>query len=109
MSLSPTVLRGVRPLGAQLAGVVAEQDFWLSSKSMLVVPDGACTRDQNSSRNLPVGLAAVTSPDSVNTPKALRSLLFGGIPPSTTEGNAVSSLVPLPKDSSPDPDAVSVL
>src|SRR5215203_1525648 len=110
MSLSPLVLSGVRPLGAQLVGVFERsQSFWLSSKSMLVVPVGSCTRDQNSSRNLPVGLAAVTSPASVNTPKALRSLLFGGIPPSTTVGKAVSSLVPSPKDSSPDPEAVSVL
>src|ERR687898_833495 len=110
MSLSPLVLRGVRPLGAQLVGVAeVSQNFWLSSKSMLVVPVGSCTRDQNSSRNLPVGLPAVTSPDSVKTPNALRSLLLGGIPPSTTVGRAVSSLVPSPKDSSSFPDGVSSL
>src|SRR5918993_5806639 len=102
MSLSPLVLRGVRPLLAQVVAVPS-QNFWLSSKSMLVVPVGSCTRDQNSSRNplIPCVL-------STKTPNALRSLLLGGIPPSTTDGSAVSSLVPLPNDSSSFPDGVSV-
>ena len=76
---------------------------------MLVVPEGSCTRDQNSARNLPVGFEAVTVPCSLKTPNAFRSLLFGGIPPSTMDGIAVSSLVPFPKDSSPDPLGVSFL
>src|SRR5919112_2591553 len=93
MSLSPFVLTGVTPF----ADLVV---LWLSSKSMLVVPEGSCTRVQNSARYLPVGFEAVTSPCSLKTPNAFRSLLFGGIPPSTILGTAVSSLVPFPKDSS---------
>jgi hypothetical protein len=36
----------------QFVGVaLGSQNFWFSSKSMFVVPDGFWTRDQNSSRN----------------------------------------------------------
>src|SRR5215212_321556 len=93
MSLSPLVLTGVTPFDDLV-------ELWFSSKSMLVVPDGSCTRDQNSARCLPVGFEAVTVPCSVKMPNAFRSLLFGGIWPATMLGTAVSSLVPLPKDSS---------
>src|SRR5215212_9559629 len=107
MSLSPVVRSGVSgvtplPLFAQFVGVAfGSQNFWLSSKSMFVVPDGFCTRDQNSSRNLPVPAV------SVNTPNFFRSLLFGGIAPLTMVGFAVSSFVPWPKLSSPPPLGLS--
>src|SRR3954469_16970046 len=59
ISLSPAVRAGVMPLVEQFVGVAdGSQFFWLSSKSMFVVPDGFWTRDQKSSRYLPV---AVTS------------------------------------------------
>src|SRR6266704_3214295 len=68
---------------------------------MLVVPDGFCTRDQNSSRNFP---AAVVS---VKAPNTLRTLLLGGIEPLTMVGLASFSAVPLPKESSVDPAGLS--
>src|SRR4051812_37753649 len=70
---------------------------------MLVVPLGSCTRVQNRCRNWLVPTFSVQEPNS------FRSLLFGGIDPSITEGTAVSSLVPLPKELSPDPLVRSAL
>src|SRR5690349_2108960 len=109
MSLSSLVRAGVsgvtfRPLSAQFVGLaVGSQNFWLSSKSMFVVPDGFWTRDQNSSRNLPAEL------DSVKTPNFLRSLLFGGMEPVTMVGLASFSALPWPKASSPPPLGLSLL
>src|SRR5689334_18817440 len=55
ISLSPSVRTGVTLFVEQFVGVAdGSHDFWLSSKSMFVVPDGFWTRVQNSSRNLPV-------------------------------------------------------
>ena len=90
------------PLVAQFVGVAAgSQDFWLSSKSMFVVPDGFWTRAQKSWRNL------APAPVSVLMPKNFRSLLFGGIDPLTMVGLASSSDVPWPNESSPDPVGLS--
>jgi hypothetical protein len=82
ISRSPAVRTGV----TAFPEVVLD---WLNSKSMFVVPEGSCTRCQNRLRNLaPEGLV------SRYTPKLSRSLLFGGMLPSTTLGTAVSSFVP---------------
>src|SRR6185369_13240995 len=79
ISLSPTVRTGVTPLVEQFVGVaLGSQNFWFSSKSMFVVPDGFWTRDQNSSRNW----GAV--PPSAYSPNVFRSLLLGGIETVTT-------------------------
>src|SRR5215218_244103 len=105
MSLSPALRFGVTYFGAFAVPLLAHsvavpsQNSLLSSKSMLVVPLGFCTRDQNSSRNA----------SSVKTPNALRSLLFGGIDPSTIVGFGLSSAVPWPKLSSFAPVGLSFL
>ncbi len=106
MSLSPVWRIGVTytgvlvPLFAQVSGV-PRQAVRLSSKSIVTVPLGLLIRDQNSCRNLPPG------PTSEFTPNSRRSLLLGGIEPSTIVGAAVFSLVPCPNDSSPGPLAES--
>src|SRR5215213_8270904 len=100
ISMSPAVRRGVIPLPLH---PVPGQEFLLNSKSILVVPLGSWTRLQNRFRN----------PDVVEpswyTPKAFRSLLFGGMLPSTTVGTVVLSLVPCPNESSPEPEGLSGL
>src|SRR6266550_6351948 len=106
MSLSPAVLTGVsagaEPLFAQLVGfAVRSQNFWFSSKSMFVVPDGFWTRDQKSCRNFPEGFPEDDWPSSLLRPNAFRSLLFGGIEPATIVGFASFSDVPWPNASSP--------
>src|SRR5687767_6517390 len=69
---------------------------------MFVVPLGFCTRDQNNWRN-----CSPSEPVSVFTPNQLRSLLFGGIEPSTSVGTGSFSDVPSPKESSPPPLVLS--
>src|SRR5438067_6444243 len=106
MSLRPIVRNGVSGtatwLLAQFVGVaVGSQNFLLSSKSMFVDPDGFCTRDQNSWRNLEVPLVSWLMPNT------FRSLLFGGMEPATIFGLASSSAVPPPKASSLAPVGLS--
>ncbi|MEV6050739.1 hypothetical protein [Streptomyces sp. NPDC052107] len=63
--MAPTVRTGVAvsvfPLFAQLVGVVVDvsQNFWFSSRSMSVVPDGTFCRRRDSSRNLGVVFVSV--------------------------------------------------
>ena len=62
MRRSSTDRFGVMPLAEQLlAGDPAPQNSLLSSKSMFVVPDGSCTRDQKSSRNPSGGVGGLCS------------------------------------------------
>ena len=87
ISLSPTVRSGVvgvtpTPLLAQFVGTAfGSQNFWFSSKSMFVVPDGFWTRDQNSCEEL----AGRRRPPGTGR-TSFRSLLFGGIEPLTIVG-----------------------
>src|SRR5438132_3899419 len=106
MSLSPLVRKGVSGtatwLSAQFVGTaLGSQNFRFSSKSMFVEPEGFCTRDQNSWRNLAVPLVSWLIPNT------FRSLLFGGIEPDTIFGLASSSDVPPPKASSVAPVGLS--
>jgi hypothetical protein len=73
ISLSPSVRSGVTLFVEQFVGFAfGSQNFLFSSKSMFVAPCGELTRDQNSSRNLPLPVV------SERTPNTFRSLLFGG-------------------------------
>src|SRR4029079_16215441 len=94
ISRSPAVRTGVTPFDERTL-------LWLNSKSMFVVPWGSWTRDQYRFRK-----PLLVEP-SWYTPKNFRSLLFGGMLPSTTDGMAVSSFVPWPKELSPPPEARS--
>src|ERR1700675_3711665 len=85
MRRSPAVRTGVTPLPLFVGD-------WFSSKSMLVVPEGACTRSQARYKK------SVPEIFWLAGEKRVRLLLLFGMDPETTLGTAVSSLVPLPKE-----------